>query len=116
MNCKKGDLARIKSSAHPENVGRIVEVICLSAPGEEKVFSDGKTYRLSDSIEEGPVWFIFCPTPLKRTLNSGTTRLSCEGWVHDHRLCPITPPNVALTKQDEECIVEDACDPLKALG
>ena len=76
MNVSKGDLVIILRAQHPENVGKIVEVV------EFREITNGK-----------PTWYLEHPTGIKTDLG-----LCKRGWCYDTDLRRITNPDKDLSE------------------
>lgn len=84
MRCKPGDLAVI-IKGHPDNLGKVVEVIehCVAAPLQ--TLPDGKTWKTAD-------WVILSKTsPITCGATDGTESLCMWAITWDERLLPIRP-------------------------
>jgi hypothetical protein len=79
MNCKENDIAMIKYSIFPQNIG--IPVICLKlVPYEVHMMEDDNGTRLSE-----PVWEV--DRPLYGEYTDGTPAYS--PYIQDSRLLPI---------------------------
>ncbi|HDR9497077.1 TPA: hypothetical protein QDC06_000264 [Burkholderia cepacia] len=92
MNCKPGDLAIIVNGRFPEEIGRIVEVLRLAAPG-----IDFHPDALS------PAWIVKSDRPLPIFLHKANEIHSWanENPVADARLRPVTGLPITDDIKDE---------------
>lgn len=83
MRCRPGDIAIIVSAIHKENIGKIVEVICMGFAGE---WVDGVEFQPKC---EGPFWRIRCSSGLNFTSGLGEPYKLNEWFCRDSKLRPL---------------------------
>jgi hypothetical protein len=90
MNCNKGDLAVVVSSAFEENIGLFVEVLGPWLPGQcgiDSMFDDGHLWRCKAKGE------------IRYTSVLGEVVCLSEGPIPDRCLRPIRPGQKASDKK-----------------
>jgi hypothetical protein len=90
MNCNKGDLAVVVSSAREGNIGLFVEVVQLWRPGD---------CGIDDMLDAGVLWLCKAKGQIRYESLAGDVVFLDEGPIPDHSLRPIRPGQIGCGKK-----------------